>query len=62
MVWVIAAAFLVGFVLLPLTARRSRGLFTVLPSEPISTMHIHMAKKHTVSTKNALEAATRTLR
>lgn len=62
MVWLIVAASVAGFVLLPLAGRRRRRLFTVLPSETISTMHTHMARKRTGKTKDALDAATRVLR
>jgi hypothetical protein len=52
----IALAFAVRF------ARRRRRIFTVAPSESISTLHLEMSRKHTTKTRAALDAATAALR
>jgi hypothetical protein len=43
-------------------ARRRRMLFTVSPSESISTMHLELSKRQTAKTRAALDAATAALR
>jgi hypothetical protein len=43
-------------------ARRRRELVTVLPGEPISTLHTDMSKKTSKERKAALDAATQLLR
>ncbi len=59
MMWLLAA-LASGFALR--FGRRRRVLFTVLPSESISTIHVQMSKRQTAKTRAALEAATATLR
>jgi hypothetical protein len=54
-------ALLVFAVTVPL-ARRRRMLFTVSPSESISTMHLELSKRQTAKTRAALDAATAALR
>jgi hypothetical protein len=57
--------FLLGGVALVLAVRvlrRRRALFTVLPSESISTMHLAMSKRHSAKTRAALDVATEALR
>jgi hypothetical protein len=53
-------ALLAGLVLVVVVVhfRRRRKLFMVLRSEPISTMHTEMSRRHTKKTRAALEAAT----
>jgi hypothetical protein len=58
--WLLLAALAVVLVLA--AARRRRTLFTLLPSESISTIHVELSKKHTAKTRAALDAATAALR
>ena len=60
--WVLLAglAFASAFVLR--FARRRRALFTVLPSESISTIHVEMTKRQNAKKRAALDAATAALR
>lgn len=60
MAWALLAG--VAFVLVLRFARRRRKLFTVLPSESISTIHLEMTKKQSAKTRAALDAATAALR
>jgi hypothetical protein len=60
MMWLLIAA--VALVLVLRLVRRRRTLFTVLPSDSISTIHVEMTRKHTAKTKAALESATESLR
>lgn len=57
--WVVLAV-IVSAVVVPWILRR-RELFTVSPSEPISTMYLEMSKRRT-ETKAALDAANQLLR
>jgi len=57
--WLLLAGLAFFFVLR--LARRRRTLFTVLPSESISTIHVEMTRKHTAKKRAALAAATATL-
>ncbi len=57
--WLLLGVVVAAFVL-PRLARR-RELFTVSPSEPISTMYLEMARKRS-ETKAALHAANQLLR
>ncbi len=57
--WVLLA-IAVAVLLVPRLVRR-RELFTVSPSEPISTMYLEMSKRRT-ETKAALQAANELLR
>jgi hypothetical protein len=43
-------------------ARRRRGLVTVLPGQPISTLHTNRSKKTSKERKAALDAASQLLR
>ncbi len=61
MVWVLVA-LLVAVLVVSRIARRHRESFPVSASEPISTMHLEMAKKRTGETKAALAAANKILR
>jgi hypothetical protein len=58
--WVLLAV--VALVILVLFARRRRALFTVSPSDAISTMHLEMTKRQTAKKRAALDAATASLR
>lgn len=58
--WLLFAG--VAFAVLLRVVRRRRALFTVSPTEPISTVHIERSKKQTAKERAALEAATATLR
>jgi hypothetical protein len=60
MLWLLLAGVTLVFVLR--LARRRHTLFTVLPSDSISTIHMAMARKHTAKAKAALDAATEALR
>jgi hypothetical protein len=60
MAWLLLAGLCVVVVLR--FARRRRALFTVLPSESISTFNLQMSKRQTAKTRAALDAATATLR
>jgi hypothetical protein len=60
MMWLLLAGVALVFVLR--LARRRHTLFTVLPSDSISTIHVAMTRKHTAKTKAALDAATEALR
>lgn len=60
MSWVLLG--IVVFAVVVRLAKRRRAQFTMLPSEPLSTMHLQMAKKHTSRTRAALDAATSSLR
>jgi hypothetical protein len=60
MAWVLLGG--VAFALVLRLVRRRRTLFTVLPSESISTIHVEMSKKHSAKTRAALDAATSALR
>jgi hypothetical protein len=59
MAWLLLVG--IAFVVVFRFARRRRTLFTVLPSESISTIHVEMTRKHTAKTRAALEAATAAL-
>ncbi len=61
MLWVLVGALVSGFVLLRLKRRR-RALIDVVPSEPISPIHLELSKKRTGDTKAALDAASGLLR
>jgi hypothetical protein len=61
MLWVLVGVSTSAFVLFWL-GRRRRELVEVLPSEPISPMHLELSKKRTGETKAALAAATELLR
>ncbi len=61
MTWGIVAV-VVGIVGVWRMGGRRRERFTVGPSEPISTMHMSMARKRTSKTKDALDAASAVLR
>jgi hypothetical protein len=58
--WLVLAGL--AFVFALRFAWRRRALFTVLPTESISTLHGQMSKRQTAETKAALDAATATLR
>ncbi|MFL5264766.1 MAG: hypothetical protein ACJ79R_02400 [Anaeromyxobacteraceae bacterium] len=60
MSWVVLGVIV--FAVIVRLAKRRRAQFTMLPSEPLSTMHLQMAKKHTSRTRAALDAATSSLR
>jgi len=60
MAWLALAALAIVAVLR--FSRRRRALFTVLPSESISTIHMGMSKKQTSRKRAALDAATAALR
>jgi hypothetical protein len=60
MVWVLLAA--VAFAIVLRFARRRRTLFSVVPSESISTIHVELSKRQTARTRAALDAATAALR
>ncbi len=60
MMWLLLAALASALALR--FARRRRTLFTVLPSESISTIHVSMSNKQTARTRAALAAATAALR
>jgi hypothetical protein len=60
MVWALLAVLAFVFVLR--LARRRRTLFTVLPSESISTIHFELSRRQTAKTRAALDAATAALR
>jgi predicted site-specific integrase-resolvase len=60
MSWVVLGVIV--FAVVVRLAKRRRAQFTMLPSEPLSTMHLQMAKKHTSKTRAALDAATSSLR
>jgi hypothetical protein len=57
MKWTLLAG-LVLVVVFVVRFHRRRKLFTVLRSEPISSMHAEMSRRHTKTTRAALEAAT----
>jgi hypothetical protein len=59
MTWLLAG---IAFVVVLRFARRRRTLFTVLPSESISTIHVELSKRQTAKKRAALEAATDALR
>lgn len=61
MTWVLLGVVAAGFVLSRF-ARRRRELFTVSPSEPISTLHMGTTRKRSDKTKAALDAASQVLR
>ncbi|HEX9289222.1 MAG TPA: hypothetical protein VF904_06860 [Anaeromyxobacteraceae bacterium] len=60
MAWVLVAGVVLAFVLR--FARRRRSVFTVLPSDSVSTMPLAMSKRQTAKTRAALDAATAALR
>ena len=60
MAWLLLAG--IAFVVVLRFARRRRTLFTVLPSESISTIHVELSKRRTAKKRAALEAATDALR
>lgn len=60
MAWLLLAG-LVFFLMLRFE-KRHRALFTVLPSESISTIHMEMTRKHTAKKGAALAAAIAALR
>ena len=60
MAWLLLAG--IAFVVVLRFARRRRTLFTVLPSESISTIHVELSKRQTAKKRAALEAATDALR
>ena len=60
MTWVVLGV--VVFAVVVRLAKRRRSQFTMLPSEPLSTMPLPRAKKHTSKTRAALDAATSSLR
>jgi len=60
MIW-----FLLGGAMLAIAVRllrRRRALFPVLPSEPVSTMHLELSKRQSARTRQALDVATQALR
>jgi hypothetical protein len=60
MTWLLLVG--VAFVVVFRLARRRRALFTVSPSESISTLHVDLTRKRTAKTRAALDAATAALR
>ena len=60
MAWLALAALAIVLVLR--FSRRRRTLFTVLPFESISTIHLEMSKRQTAKKRAALDAATAALR
>ena len=60
MAWLLLVG--IAFVVVLRFARRRRTLFTVLPSESISTIHVELSKRQTAKKRAALEAATEALR
>lgn len=61
MVWVLVGVLILAFVVLRL-GRRRRGVIDVVPSQPISPIHLELSRKRTGDTKAALDAATELLR
>ena len=60
MAWLLLVG--IAFVVVLRFVRRRRTLFTVLPSESISTIHVELSKRQTAKKRAALEAATDALR
>ena len=60
MAWLLLAG--IAFVVVLRFARRRRTLFTVLPSESISTIHVELSNRQTAKKRAAPEAATEELR
>jgi|RifCSP16_1_1023843.scaffolds.fasta_scaffold689052_1 hypothetical protein len=61
MTWILAVVLL-AFLVIPRLLRRRRGIVTVFPSQPISTLHTTMLRKTKKETKAALDAATMLLK
>jgi hypothetical protein len=57
MTWALLAGLVLAVVCVVRVRRRGK-LFTVLRSEPISTMHMEISGRHTKKTRAALKAAT----
>jgi hypothetical protein len=60
MTWLLLAAVVVA-VVVRVGARRNRR-FAVSPSNPISTFHMDVSRRQTRKTRDALDAASSTLR
>ena len=61
MLWVLVGVLVLAFVL-QRAGRRRRGVIDVVPSEPISPIHLELSRKRTGDTKAALDAASELLR
>jgi hypothetical protein len=62
MAWLMLVGLIVIFVFAHRFARHRRSLFTMLPSESISTFHVEISRRQTAKTRAALDAATASLR
>ncbi len=60
MTWFLLAAVTLAFAVR--FARHRHRRFAVSPSDPVSTLHVGLSRKHSSKTKAALAAASSTLR
>ncbi len=62
MMWFWLAAIAIALAVVARLGRRRSRRVAVFPSHPVSTLHVDMSRKRSRRTKDALDAASSTLR